>query len=54
MTLLRLLPVMVGHLVDRDDNHWHCFLLLWDIADIATAFEISESETTHLVSSHVH
>ena len=32
MTLVRHLPLFIGDLVDHDDDHWECFLLLWDIA----------------------
>ena len=28
MTLVQLLPFVIGELVPEDDDHWHCFLLL--------------------------
>lgn len=39
---------MVGHLIDEDDTHWQCFLILCDITDIATAFEVSKEDTVRL------
>ena len=34
MTLMRLLPFMIGSLIDDCDEYWHCFLLLWDICSL--------------------
>lgn len=48
MTLTRLLPFIIGEYVASDDEHWECFLLLWDISSMACAFEVSESDATHL------
>lgn len=39
---------MVGNLVEEDDQHWSCFLLLWEICSIALAFEISANDTVKL------
>ena len=48
MTLMRLLPFMIGEFVDKDDSHWQCFLLLWDICCVTTAFEVTAADATHL------
>ena len=34
--------------VEPDDEHWQCFLLLWDICSVASAFEVTEDDATHL------
>ena len=26
-----ILPLMIGDKIDKEDEHWECFLLLWDI-----------------------
>ena len=41
MTLIRLLPLMVGNYVERNDKHWECFLQLWDICSMVCAFEVT-------------
>jgi len=48
MTLIRLLPFMIGNFVETDDNHWHCFLQLWDICNIVCTFKVTDSDTIHL------
>ena len=48
MTLVRLLPFMIGHLIDTEDEHWECFLMLWDISSITSAFTISTSDAKYL------
>ena len=50
MTLVRLLPLMIiGKFVEQDDDHWECFLLLWDICSMACAFEVTKEEAVHLM-----
>ena len=49
MTLVRLLPLMIGKFVEQDDDHWECFLLLWDICSIACVFEVTKEEAIHLM-----
>ncbi len=39
---------MIGHLVSQDDDHWACLLLLWDICNMACAFEVTEADSVHL------
>ena len=46
MTLIRLLPFMVGNYVERNDKHWECFLQLWDICSMVCAFEVTTGDTT--------
>ena len=36
-TLGRFLPLLIGHLVEDDDDHWLNFLCLLDIIDILFA-----------------
>ena len=48
MTLIRILPFMIGSYVERDDNHWECLLILWDICCIVSAFEVTEDDAAHL------
>lgn len=40
--LLRILPLLIGDLVPREDLHWLCFLKLMCICDIATTTSVSE------------
>ena len=47
MTLIRLLPFMIGGFVDEDD-HWNCFLLLWDISTMACAYSVTENDALQL------
>ena len=48
MTLVRRLPLFIGDLVDHDDDHWECFLLLWDICSVVCSFEVTIDDATHL------
>ena len=48
MTLVRHLPLFIGDLVDHDDDHWECFLLLWDICSVVCSFELTTDDATHL------
>ena len=48
MTLVRLLPFVIGEFVEGDDEHWSCFLLLWDICCLSTAFEVTKADATQL------
>ena len=48
MTLLRLLPFMIGKMIEEDDDHWQCFLLLWDIGSLVNSFEVTQRDTVHL------
>lgn len=47
-SLGRFLPVMIGHWVPADDEHWMSFLLLLDIVDILFAPEVSEKDVSLL------
>ena len=48
MTLIRILPFMIGSYVERDYAHWECLLILWDICSIVSAFEVTEDDATYL------
>jgi len=48
MTLVKLLPLMVGNLIDDNDDHWICFLILWDICGMVLKFEVTEADSRHL------
>ena len=38
MMLITLLPCLVGAFVDEEDDHWSCFLSLWDICSMASSY----------------
>ena len=48
MTLIRLLPLMIGDKIDKEDEHWECFLLLWDICSYTCRFEVTQEDSIHL------
>ena len=48
MTLVRHLPLFIGDWIDHDDDHWECFLLLWDICSVVCSFEVTTDDATHL------
>ena len=48
MTLIFLPPFMIGNYVPIDDEHWECFLLLWDICSAVCAYEISPVDSVYL------
>ncbi len=49
MTLVRLLPYLIGkYVTDDDDEHWECFLTLWDICSVVCSFEVSNDDAFHL------
>ena len=33
---------------DEDDLHWECFLLLWNISSVTSAFEVTSDDITYL------
>ena len=45
MTLMKIFPFVVGRLIPEDDEHWQCFLLLWDICSMVLSFEFSTGES---------
>ena len=47
MTLVRLLPFILGDFVD-DDEHRDLFLVLWDICAIITPFKVTHELSTKL------
>ena len=54
-TLGRFLPLLIGHLVEEDDDHWLNFLCLLDIIDILFARPITAdtcSLAEVLISDH--
>ena len=40
-SLIRILPFAIGNYVEEFDEHWQ---LLWDICNIALAFEVTEED----------
>ena len=48
MTLICLLPFMIGDLMEEEDEHWDCFLLLWDICSLVCAYEVTQNDPFHL------
>ena len=40
-TLARFLPLVIGHLIPEDDEHWENFLCLLEIMDILFAHRVS-------------
>ena len=48
VTLVKLFPLMTGNLMDKEDEHWKCFLLLWDICSIVLAYEVSPNDPVRL------
>ena len=48
MTLTRLLPFFIGSYVKEDDSHWECYLLLWNICSVTSAFEVTSGDITYL------
>lgn len=47
MTLVRLLPFLVGKFID-DNDHWDCYLLLLSICDMVCSFEVHPEDPTKL------
>ena len=48
MTLLRLLPFLIGDLIPEEDSNWECLLLLHAICSICTAFAVTEEHVVKL------
>lgn len=48
MTLIRLLPFIIGEFVPEDDDHWECFLLLWDICAMVCTYETDKNKALQL------
>ena len=48
MTLMRLLTYFIGNFVEEDDLHWECYLLLWSISSVTSAFEVTNGDITYL------
>ena len=48
MTLIRLLPFMIGKFIDFDDDHWECFLMLCTIFNLVCAFEATLEDSIYL------
>lgn len=44
----RILPVMLGHLVPEDDEHWKNFILLLKILEMLVALSITIDECVYL------
>ena len=47
MTLIRLLPFLIGSYVS-DDDHWDYYLLLLAICDMTCSFEVHPDDSTKL------
>lgn len=53
--LLRNMPLLFGDLVQRDDQHWHLFILLLQIVNIVFSPVLTERMTIylkHLIIEH--
>ena len=48
MTLIRILPFLIGDLVPEDNEHWCCFCLFWTICNLACAYEVHPDDPQHL------
>ncbi len=48
MALIRLTPLIIGHFVKEDDEHWECFLLLWAICNMVCSFEFNPEDPRRL------
>ena len=46
--LARLLPIIIGHRVPEDDNHWENFVLLLSITDMVFAPVLSTDCAAYL------
>ena len=49
-SLARFLPLVIGHLVREDDEHWENFRCLLDIMDILFSRKVSTDTFGHLES----
>lgn len=47
-TLGRLLPFLIGDMVDMSSGHWQCFILLLEILSTVTSPSIGHEEVSHL------
>ena len=47
MTLIHLLPFLIGHYIEYDD-HWECYLLLLSVCDMCCAFEVQPDDPAKL------
>ena len=48
MTLMSLLPFMIGSHVPNDDEHWECFLILWDICRMVCTYQVTSNDSLYL------
>ena len=48
MTLMKLYLLMVGDLVEEDDQQWTCFFLSWDIHSMVLAYTVLPSDSVRL------
>ena len=48
MTLVRLLPFIIGSYIDDDDVHWDCYCLLWLICDLVCTNKVYPDDSTRL------
>ena len=56
ITLVWVLPFMIGCHIPQGDEHWECFLLLRDICNTTSEFEVTESDVLKLawmVETHI-
>lgn len=55
--LARLLPILIGDLVDADNKYWKCFLLLLEITIIVLAPKVTRGLVdclANLIDEHHH
>ena len=48
MTLIFLLPFMIGECIPEEDIHWECFLVLWDICAMVCAHKVTRQNSAQL------
>ena len=53
MTLMRLLPFMIGKFIDFDDDHWECFLMLCTICNLVCAFEATLEDSFSMDNKNI-
>jgi hypothetical protein len=46
--LIRRLPLAIGNYIPNEDEHWMCFLMLWDICCLCLVYEITEDDAGHM------
>ena len=53
MTLTCLLPIMIRGYVPSNDEHWECFLLLWDICSMICVYEMTSDDLVWMMQTYM-